>query len=149
MTRKYFAAIGALTLLAACTATTQGYSFLKTENANRDYRRMTIHMNDGAKPVVYLKTFDHGGKLGLCGYYTEITGTDETFFCSWLKQAAHVEIKGQKITSAGFLIYSDEDKGPYSGRAFCVTTNVPYSVDLAYSRPAIRGFAVDVEDDDC
>lgn len=68
----------AVSLVAFVIAGCSGYERLAPDTLDKDYTVRGIRWNTGSVTLVFMKAYDHQGKLAVCGAYTATKHTDLT-----------------------------------------------------------------------
>ena len=103
-----------------------------------DYRTTTMHWTgtyQGLTTDVRIKTFDSGGKLGICAARIGVPGSDLEDKWFW---NAFVTVGGQKMARAQFVDAVDPRAPESEWWARCIQTTVP-SEGRLYERARIVG----------
>ncbi|HZS81569.1 MAG TPA: hypothetical protein VFA50_01765 [Stellaceae bacterium] len=93
---------------------------------------------------IYLRLFDSGGKLGICGYYVmpdSFADRDRSLFPSWIN-AAEIYSDETRLAPASFLYNRSPKANEFDAEASCIETQIPYRPELSPRRIRLRGHVV-------
>jgi hypothetical protein len=117
-------------LLAACAG--PAVTNLGTEQGNSTYRVVTLKMNSGRGSTlntphdvkIYLRFFDHDGKLAVCGFYVTpptMSGDSRELMSTWFSGAT-IYAGDDPIAPARFLYERTPKFNEYDAQANCIGT---------------------------
>jgi hypothetical protein len=105
-------------LLAGC-ASLSPYDRIGTQEADGTYKKITFSINSSGgwrsptNVVVFIKTFESSGKLGICGYYTA-TGSSSSYVdligISMASYDSTLSLGGEVVGNLGFLRLNERER---------------------------------------
>lgn len=115
--------------LVACTTQPPAYQALESRPADATYQRIPLGLTTSqgdTTVIVFLKAFDVGGALGLCGYYLENATSRGSQLVREMFRSPNslITVGGTPVADTGFILPNRFANSETDARAGCIRTPI-------------------------